>query len=257
MKMQNVPVKAGPHVGEFNSLDYIIIGVCTVLSVGLFPIWFFLGGIKIVREYEGAIVFRLGKIMNAKGFRGLVLNLPCIDDVRKVDQRTVSVDVPAQQILTKDQISVMVDAVVDYYVSDTLSAVAGVENYSASTLMMAQTTLRNTLGEYTLQGILLGNDIAKRVTTQLDKVTDPWGIKVIRVNLKNISLPVDMRRSMAASAEERQTAKARVRRWFSVTRHIHIRYICSENTCGRRKRSSRQFEIGFRRVGKVWRNYST
>lgn len=188
--------------------DWCAVAIPVLFYIVFFPLWL-LSGIKVVNEYQTAVVFRLGKLLNLKGYSGLVLTLPCIDNVTVVDRRTKSVDVPPQAIITRDQITVMVDAVVDFNIRDVIGAVTEVENFEASTLMMAQTTLRNVLGEQTLHGILSDANLGKRVTSLLDQVTNPWGIKVERVNIKNIILPREMQRSMAATAEENQRAKAR------------------------------------------------
>jgi len=166
--------------------------------------------LKIVSEYERAVIFRLGRMLGAKG-PGLFFVLPCMDDVQKVDLRTVSFDIPPQEILTKDSVTVAVDAVVYYKVFDPIQAVVNVQNASHSTRLLAQTTLRNSLGAHTLSGILSERDsISHGMQEFLDTATDPWGIKVERVEIKDVRLPQQLQRAMAAEAEASREAQAKI-----------------------------------------------
>jgi len=171
-------------------------------------------GIKIVTEYERAVIFRLGRLKNkAEGAvgPGLFCILPCTDTYVKVDMRTVSFDIPPQEILTKDSVTIAVDAVVYYKIQDANASIQNVENASESTRMLAQTTLRNMLGTRTLSGILSEREeIAQEMLELLDKATDPWGIKVERVEVKDVRLPVNLQRAMAAEAEAAREAKAKI-----------------------------------------------
>uniref|UniRef100_A0A914W4U4 Band 7 domain-containing protein n=1 Tax=Plectus sambesii TaxID=2011161 RepID=A0A914W4U4_9BILA len=168
--------------------------------------------LKIVQEYERAVIFRLGRLVSggAKG-PGLFFILPCIDTYRKVDLRVVSFDVPPQEILTKDSVTVSVDAVVYFRISDPCVSITNVEDAPRSTRLLAQTTLRNVLGTKTLAETLSDREhIAEVMKNNLDEGTDPWGVKVERVELKDVRIPREMQRSMAAEAESTREARAKV-----------------------------------------------
>ncbi|XP_069674452.1 band 7 protein AGAP004871 isoform X3 [Periplaneta americana] len=167
---------------------------------------------KVVQEYERAVIFRLGRLMSggAKG-PGIFFILPCIDAYARVDLRTRTYDVPPQEVLTKDSVTVSVDAVVYYRVSNATISVANVENAHHSTRLLAQTTLRNTLGTRPLHEILSDRDtISSTMQNTLDEATDAWGIKVERVEIKDVRLPVQLQRAMAAEAEAAREARAKV-----------------------------------------------
>ncbi|XP_063233717.1 band 7 protein AGAP004871-like isoform X3 [Bacillus rossius redtenbacheri] len=167
---------------------------------------------KVVQEYERAVIFRLGRLRKggARG-PGIFFVLPCIDTYCKVDLRTVSFDVPPQEVLTKDSVTVTVDAVVYYRVSEPLGAVVKVNNYSHSTRLLAATTLRNVLGTRNLSEILSEREaISHTMQSSLDEATDPWGVKVERVEIKDVRLPVQLQRAMAAEAEAAREARAKV-----------------------------------------------
>ncbi|ELU10940.1 hypothetical protein CAPTEDRAFT_172850 [Capitella teleta] len=167
---------------------------------------------KVVQEYERAVIFRLGRLLSggAKG-PGIFFVLPCIESYTKVDLRTVSFDVPPQEVLTKDSVTVSVDAVVYYRVSNATVSVANVENAHHSTRLLAQTTLRNVLGTKNLAEILSEREaISNSMQTALDSATDQWGIKVERVEIKDVRLPVQLQRAMAAEAEAAREARAKV-----------------------------------------------
>lgn len=168
--------------------------------------------IKIVKEYERAVIMRMGRMVTggAQG-PGLFFILPCIDEASRVDLRIETSDVPPQEILTKDSVTVSVDAVVYMRVFDPILSVTKVEFPKYSTMLLASTTLRNTLGTKSLHEILRDRDsIAQSLKTELDEATDQWGIKVERVELKNVSLPHSMQRSMATEAEAARDAKAKI-----------------------------------------------
>ncbi|XP_071797626.1 mechanosensory protein 2-like [Asterias amurensis] len=168
--------------------------------------------IKTVAEYERAIIFRAGRLLpgGPKG-PGLFFILPCIDDFIVIDLRTLSFDVAPQEILSKDSVTVTVDAVVYFRVSDPTMAVLNVENYKRSTELLAATTLRNVLGTKTLAEVLSQRDeISSTLKSLLDDATDPWGIKVERVEIKDVRLPIQMQRAMAAEAEASREARAKV-----------------------------------------------
>eukprot|EP00093_Oithona_nana_P006645 06645.XXX_134659_133207_1 [CDS] Oithona nana genome sequencing. len=168
--------------------------------------------VKQVQEYERAVIFRLGRVRGKKAVGpGLFFIVPCIDNIMVADLRTISFDVPPQEILTKDSVTVAVDAVVYYKVSNPMDAVINVSDYSRSTRLLASTTLRNILGTKNLAELLSERDhIAADLMTQLDVATDPWGVKVERVEVKDVRLPQQLQRAMAAEAEASREARAKV-----------------------------------------------
>ncbi|XP_048875062.1 stomatin-like isoform X2 [Brienomyrus brachyistius] len=168
--------------------------------------------IKIVNEYERAIFFRLGRrVGDGPRGPGLYFILPCIDNFIRVDLRTVSFDIPPQEVLTKDSVTVSVDGVVYYRVMNPSQAVAEVSNFNAATHLLAQTTLRNVLGTKNLAEILSDREeITHSMQSVLDEATDAWGIKVERVDIKKVELPLQMQRAMAAEAEATREARAKV-----------------------------------------------
>ncbi|KIH68818.1 SPFH/Band 7/PHB domain protein [Ancylostoma duodenale] len=166
----------------------------------------------VVQEYERAVIFRLGRLMpgGAKG-PGIFFVLPCIDSYKKIDLRVVSFDVPPQEILSKDSVTVAVDAVVYFRISNATISVTNVEDASRSTKLLAQTTLRNILGTRTLAEMLSDREaISHQMQCTLDEATDPWGVKVERVEVKDVRLPLQLQRAMAAEAEATREAGAKV-----------------------------------------------
>jgi len=168
--------------------------------------------IKVVQEYERAVIFRLGRNLGggAKG-PGLFFVLPCIDDLINIDLRTITIDVPPQEILTKDSVTVSVDAVIYFRIFDPVQSVNKVADAKFSTRLLAATSLRTILGTKSLQEILTDKEsIAHHLRVLLDDATDEWGVKVERVELKDVSLPTSMQRSMATEAEASREARAKV-----------------------------------------------
>merc|ERR1711962_726770 len=168
--------------------------------------------IKMVQEYERAVIFRLGRVKKggAQG-PGLFFIIPCMDTIVVTDLRTVTFDVPPQEILSKDSVTVAVDAVVYYKIGDPMAAVCNVQDSAKSTRLLASTTLRNILGTKTLAEILSDREvIGENLLTQLDTATDPWGIEVERVEIKDVRLPQQLQRAMAAEAEAARDARAKV-----------------------------------------------
>jgi regulator of protease activity HflC (stomatin/prohibitin superfamily) len=166
--------------------------------------------IKIVKEYERAVVFRLGRLLGTKG-PGLFFIIPFIDTIVKVDLRIVTVDIPEQRTITRDNVTVGVDAVVYYKVFDPEKAVTRIENYHYAVVMLAQTTLRDIIGQVDLDDLLTRRDeINKRLQEILDVLTDPWGIKITAVTIKEVKLPESMLRAMAKQAEAERWRRARV-----------------------------------------------
>ncbi|XP_012662016.1 erythrocyte band 7 integral membrane protein-like isoform X1 [Otolemur garnettii] len=196
---------------SFGPCGWILVAVSFLVTLITFPISMWLC-IKIIKEYERAIIFRLGHILQggAKG-PGMVFVLPCTDSFVRVDMRTVSFDIPPQEILSKDSVSVRVDGVVYYRVQDARLAVINITNADSATRLLAQTTLRNVLGTKSLSQILSDREeIARNMHCTLASATDDWGIKVERVDIKDVKLPVQLQRAMAAEAEAAREARAKV-----------------------------------------------
>jgi regulator of protease activity HflC (stomatin/prohibitin superfamily) len=166
--------------------------------------------IRVLKEYERGVVFRLGRLVGAKG-PGLILLIPLVDKMTKVSLRTVAMDVPPQDVITKDNVSVKVNAVVYFRVMEPEKAIVDVENYLYATSQLAQTTLRSVLGQAELDELLAARDkINQQLQSILDKLTDPWGIKVGTVEVKHVDLPQEMQRSMAGQAEAERDRRAKV-----------------------------------------------
>jgi regulator of protease activity HflC (stomatin/prohibitin superfamily) len=166
--------------------------------------------IKIVREYERVVIFRLGRFSGVKG-PGIFVIIPVIDRVKLLDLRVFTIDVAKQVVITKDNVSVEVDAVIYYRVVDPSRAIIQVENYKLATSLLAQTTLRDVLGQIELDDLLSKRDeLNKKLQEILDKHTDPWGIKVTAVTLRDVSLPESMRRAIAKQAESEREKRSRI-----------------------------------------------
>jgi regulator of protease activity HflC (stomatin/prohibitin superfamily) len=169
-----------------------------------------ISGIKILKEYERAVVFRLGRMVGSRG-PGMVYVLPGIEKMLKMDMRTVTMDIPPQDVITRDNVSVKVNAVLYFRVLDPNKAVLEVENYLFATSQLAQVTLRSVCGQGELDELLSEREkINSRIQDILDKQTDPWGIKVVLVELKHIDLPQEMQRAMAKQAEAERERRAKV-----------------------------------------------
>ncbi|MBF0336855.1 MAG: slipin family protein [Nitrospirae bacterium] len=177
----------------------------------LFAVMFFLwSAIKILNEYERGVVFRLGRVVPVKG-PGLVLILPVLDRLVKVSLRTVTMDVPSQDIITKDNVTVKVNAVVYFRVIDPIRAVTEIEDYYFGTSQIAQTTLRSVLGQSHLDDLLSKRDeINSELQRIIDQQTEPWGIKVTAVETKNVDLPAEMQRAIAKQAEAERERRAKI-----------------------------------------------
>ncbi len=166
--------------------------------------------IRIVREYERVVIFRLGRFSGVKG-PGIFFIIPSIDRVRQLDLRVVTIDVAKQVVITRDNVSVNVDAVIYYRVVDPAKAVIQVENYKMATSLLAQTTLRDVLGQIELDDLLSKRDeLNKKLQEILDQHTDPWGIKVVAVTLRDVSLPESMMRAIAKQAEAEREKRSRI-----------------------------------------------
>ena len=166
--------------------------------------------IRILKEYERGVIFRLGRLIGEKG-PGLILLIPIIDKMQKVSLRLVVLDVPPQDVITRDNVSIKVNAVVYFRVMDSNNAVVQVENFLYATSQLAQTTLRSVLGQVELDELLAERDkINKNLQDILDRQTDPWGIKVTNVEVKHVDLPQEMQRAMAKQAEAERDKRAKV-----------------------------------------------
>ena len=166
--------------------------------------------VKIVRQYERAVVFRLGKLLGERG-PGLFVIIPFVDRIVKVDLRIKELDVPKQTIISSDNVSLDVDAVIYYKVTDSCKAIVEVEDYEAATALLAQTTLRDVLGQNELDAILSKRDeLNKEVQEILDIATDPWGMQVVIVTMRDVALPENMLRAIARQAEAEREKRARI-----------------------------------------------
>ena len=173
-------------------------------------VMFLVSAIKILNEYERAVLFRLGRIRNIKG-PGLIIIIPGIDKIVRIDMRTITMDVPPQDVITKDNVSIKVNAVVYFRVLNANAAVVNVENYLFATSQLAQTTLRSVCGQVELDELLSEREkINLHLQEILDRSTDPWGIKVSLVEVKHIDLPEEMKRAMAKQAEAERERRAKV-----------------------------------------------
>src|SRR5436189_6332299 len=179
--------------------------VLVVLAVVVLP-----QSIRILREYERGVIFRLGKLQGAKG-PGLIFLIPVVDRMVRMDLRVVTIDVPKQEIMTRDNVPATVDAVVYFRVVDPNAAVVKVENFGKATSLIAQTTLRSVLGQSPLDDLLSQRDVINQKLQEIiDRQTDPWGIKVTSVEVKDVSLPEGMKRAMAKQAEAERERRAKV-----------------------------------------------
>jgi regulator of protease activity HflC (stomatin/prohibitin superfamily) len=166
--------------------------------------------IKIVKEYERGVIFRLGRLVGARG-PGLFFIIPIFESMLKLDLRTTVLDVPSQEVITRDNVPVRVDAVVYFRVMDPEKSVVQVTNYVAATSLYSQTTMRTVIGQATLDEVLSEREkLNKELQTIIDEATDPWGIKVTAVELKNVEVPESMKRAMAAQAEAERDRRGRI-----------------------------------------------
>jgi regulator of protease activity HflC (stomatin/prohibitin superfamily) len=166
--------------------------------------------VKIAREYERGVVFRLGRLIGAKG-PGVILLIPIVDRMVRIDLRVVTLDVPRQEMMTRDNVPVTVDAVVYFRVVDPQDAVVKVEHFSKATFLLAQTTLRSVIGQHELDELLSQRDrINDQLQHVIDEGTEPWGIKVALVELRDVVLPEMMKRAMAKQAEMERERRAKV-----------------------------------------------
>ncbi|MEJ2152061.1 MAG: slipin family protein [Gemmatimonadota bacterium] len=185
-------------------------GINALTVVFVFVVFIAMSAIKILKEYERGVIFRLGRLSGAKG-PGIFWLWPIIEKMVKVDLRVITQDVPAQDVITKDNVSVKVNAVVYFRVFDPDKAIVEVEDYLYATSKLAQTTLRSVVGEAELDELLAERErINDRIAGILDEGTDPWGIKVAKVEVKDVDLPQQMQRAMARQAEAERERRAKV-----------------------------------------------
>ena len=182
----------------------------TIGAIVALVVLFFLNAIRIVREYERGVIFRLGRLVGAKG-PGLFLIIPIVDKMVKITLRLVTLDVPPQEVITKDNVTATVNAVLFFRVVDPSAAVVNVENYIEATRQIAMTTLRSILGGVELDQLLSEREnINLKLQAIIDEQTDPWGIKVKTVEIKDVKIPGDMQRAIARQAEAERERRAKI-----------------------------------------------
>ena len=187
-----------------------MLGMYPMIVVIVLVVMFLAAAIRILNEYERGVIFRLGRIIATKG-PGLIILIPIVDKMVKIDMRTITMDVPSQDVITRDNVSIKVNAVVYFRVLDANHAVVDVENYLYATSQLAQTTLRSVCGQVELDELLSEREkINLHLQEILDRSTDPWGIKVSLVEVKHIDLPEEMKRAMAKQAEAERERRAKV-----------------------------------------------
>jgi regulator of protease activity HflC (stomatin/prohibitin superfamily) len=179
-------------------------------AVAVLVMLFLSSAVKILNEYERGVVFRLGRVIGSKG-PGLILLIPAIDKMVRVDLRVVAMDIPAQDVITRDNVTIKVSAVLYFRVIDPNRAIVGVENYLYATSQLSQTTLRSVCGQVELDELLAEREkINAHLQEILDKDTEPWGVKVAKVEIKNIDLPQEMQRAIAKQAEAERERRSKV-----------------------------------------------
>jgi regulator of protease activity HflC (stomatin/prohibitin superfamily) len=192
---------------ELTSIAHIVPWVVAIIVIAALVLP---SAIRILREYERGVIFRLGKLLGAKG-PGLVVLIPVADKLVKMDLRVVTIDVAKQEVMTRDNVPVTVDAVVYFRVIDPIAAVVKVENFWKATSLIAQTTLRSVLGQAELDELLSHREkINQTLQEIIDRQTDPWGIKVTAVEVKDVVLPDGMKRAMAKQAEAERERRAKI-----------------------------------------------
>ena len=182
----------------------------TIATLVIFGVLFLSAAIKVLNEYERGVIFRLGRVIAAKG-PGIIVLIPVVDRMTKVSLRLVTLDVPPQDIITRDNVSVKVSAVIYFRVLDPTRAIIEVENYLYATSQLAQTTLRSVCGQAELDELLAEREqLNTRLQEILDRQTEPWGVKVSNVEIKHIDLPQEMQRAMAKQAEAERERRSKV-----------------------------------------------
>jgi regulator of protease activity HflC (stomatin/prohibitin superfamily) len=196
--MNDIPVTLIARIGTWVVIIFI-------LAVIVLP-----QALRILREYERGVIFRLGKLLGAKG-PGIIFLIPIVDKMVRMDLRVVTIDVSKQEIMTKDNVPATVDAVVYFRVINPMDAVVKVENFWKATSLIAQTTLRSVLGQASLDDLLSQRDVINQKLQEIiDRQTEPWGIKVTAVEIKDVALPDSMKRAMAKQAEAERERRAKI-----------------------------------------------
>ncbi|MDX1522916.1 MAG: SPFH domain-containing protein, partial [Anaerolineae bacterium] len=191
-------------------MEGLFAAVPCLLFVGAVVVFLFLSSVKVVQEYERGVIFRLGRFVGAKG-PGLFFIVPFLDRMMRVDLRTVTLDVPAQEAITKDNVTIKVNAVVYFRVLDPGAAIIQIEDYRRATWQIAQTTLRNVIGQSELDELLSHREkINDQLQQIIDEQTEPWGVKVSLVEVKDVELPQTMQRAMAKQAEAEREKRAKI-----------------------------------------------
>jgi regulator of protease activity HflC (stomatin/prohibitin superfamily) len=182
-----------------------------LVIVALLLVLFLIGAIKVIREYERAVVFRLGRLFPHPKGPGLIVLIPIVDRMVKVDLRTITLTIPPQEVITKDNVPARVNAVEYFRIVDPTASVVQVENFMVATSQIAQTTLRSVLGQHSLDELLSERDkINSILQSIIDEQTAPWGIKVSTVEVRDVEIPTDMQRAMARQAEAERERRAKV-----------------------------------------------
>ena len=185
-------------------------GLGPVITFAIIALVLLIGGVKVLREYERAVIFRLGRLVPHRG-PGIIYVIPAVERMVRIDLRTVAMDIPAQDVITRDNVSVKVNAVLYFRVLDPSRATVEIENYLFATSQLAQTTLRSVCGQAELDDLLAEREkINSQIQQIIDAQTDPWGVKVSLVELKHIDLPQEMQRAIARQAEAERERRAKV-----------------------------------------------
>ncbi|HNQ86497.1 MAG TPA: slipin family protein [Deltaproteobacteria bacterium] len=186
-------------------------GGYVVITIVVITVLFLISAVKVLNEYERAVVFRLGRVLGDPKGPGLIIIIPLVDRFIRISLRTIVQDVPPQDVITKDNVTVKVNAVIYFRVINPLKAIIEVENYLYATSQLSQTTLRSVCGQAELDELLSKREeVSAHIQSILDRQTDPWGIKVSAVELKHIDLPEEMQRAMAKQAEAERERRAKV-----------------------------------------------
>ncbi len=186
-------------------------GFSVFVFVAVMIVFFLISAIKVLNEYERGVIFRLGRVLGTPKGPGLIILIPIVDRMVKVSLRTVVLDIPPQDVITRDNVSIKVNAVVYFRVIDSLKAIIDVENYLYATSQLSQTTLRSVLGQAELDDLLAHREkINERLQEILDTHTESWGIKVSNVEVKNVDLPQEMQRAIARQAEAERERRAKI-----------------------------------------------
>lgn len=194
-----------PLILQLSLPEYVAVAIGIIVIIVIIA-----SAIRVIREYERAVVFRLGRLIGAKG-PGLILLVPLVDKAVKVDLRVVTLDVPKQKIITLDNVTIDVDAVIYLRVHEPTNAIVKVNDFLMASSLLSQTTLRNLLGQIPFDDILAKREeLNKKIQGVLDAETDPWGVKVTSVNIRDVSLPENMYRAIAKQAEAEREKRGRI-----------------------------------------------